>query len=146
MDRSFIQSYARALAIAGVAAVLAVISALLLLFNAPLVRMSYDETFSLDFSPPTMTNSPVALVYLDLASYQQNPGEPLNRALHARLLHRLTAARAKAVVFDIIFDQPGKDAEADVAFAEAVRANGRVVLGAELDFSTRSTPGELRPR
>ena len=149
MGCGFILKHARALTVVVVAALLAIVSGLLLRFNAPLVRLSYDETFPLDFSPPTITNSPVVLVYLDLVSYlreKQNPDEPWNRALHARLLRRLTEARAKAVVFDIIFDQPGKDAEADTAFADAMRANGRVVLGAELDFSTRSMPGELSPR
>jgi len=149
MGRGSIQRHGRALAIAGVATLLAIVSGVLLRFDAPLVRLSYDDTLSFDFHASAMSNSPVVIVYLDLASYlreKQNPDEPWNRALHARLLRRLTEARAKAVVFDIIFDQPGKDAEADAAFVEAMRANGRVVLGAELDFSSRATPGELSTR
>jgi two-component system, cell cycle sensor histidine kinase and response regulator CckA len=83
------------------------------------------------------------IVYLDLDSYlreKQNPAEPWSRALHARLLRRLTAAGAKAVVFDIIFDEPGADEAADREFTEALRANGRVVLAAEVSRSSRDTP------
>ncbi len=60
--------------------------------------------------------------------------------MHAKLLHRLTAAGAKAVVFDIIFDEAGADAAADREFTEALRANGHAVLAAEISRSSRATP------
>src|SRR5512135_981000 len=53
------------------------------------------------------------LVYLDEISHEQL-GQPQNaawdRALHARLIDRLTAAGAKAIVFDIVFSDanPGQ--------------------------------------
>jgi len=52
--------------------------------------------------------------------------------LHGRLLNRLTAAKAKVVVFDIIFDEAGVDVAADQEFAAALRASGKVVR-TELD-------------
>ena len=106
-----------------------------------LVRASYDWSQSL-VSETALSNLPVAIVYLDLDSYlreRQNPVEPWNRALHAKLLHRLTSAKARAVVFDIIFDEAGADAAADLEFADALRANGHVVLAAEVSQSSRET-------
>ena len=109
--------------------------------GAALGRASYD--WSQAFGEPlALTNSPVVLVYLDLDSHlreKQNPAEPWSRALHAQLVSRLTEAGAKAVVFDIIFDGPGADAAADQEFADALRANGRVVLAAEINRSSRDT-------
>jgi len=110
-----------------------------------LVQSSYDTSldFALPFTSP-LEDSPVVVVYLDLPSYlqeHQDPGKPWDRALHARLLNRLTQAGARAVVFDILFTNPGPDPQADREFADAIRANGRVVLGTELSASSRATGG-----
>ncbi|HWY30081.1 MAG TPA: CHASE2 domain-containing protein, partial [Candidatus Acidoferrum sp.] len=108
--------------------------------GASLVRASYDWSQAAQ-TAEGFSNSPVAIVYLDLDSYlreKQNPAQPWNRALHAQLLRRLTAAGAKAVVFDIIFGDPGDPAE-DHELTKAMRANGQVVLAAEISRSSRST-------
>jgi PAS domain S-box-containing protein len=144
--RRFIQTHPRALPAAGVAVLLAALSLWLLSpgsrLGASLGRASYD--WSQRMLPQfVFSNPPVVIVYLDLDSYrreQQNPLEPWSRALHAQLLRRLTSAGARAVVFDIIFDEPGTDAAADHEFADALRANGRVVLAAEISPSSRETP------
>ena len=107
-----------------------------------LARASYDLSQAM-ISKTVFSNAPVVIIYLDLDSYlreKQNPAEPWSRALHAQLLRRLTAAGAKAVVFDIIFGEPGADAAADSEFAEALHSNGRVVLAAEISRSSRDTP------
>jgi PAS domain S-box-containing protein len=124
-----------------VAVLLALVSAWLLATNSTLVRASYDwsQTVLVENS---FSNSPVAIVYLDLDSFlreKQNPAQPWSRALHAQLLNRLTAAGARAVVFDIIFDAPGEDAKADADFIQAIRDNGHVVLAGEISRSSRST-------
>jgi PAS domain S-box-containing protein len=144
--RRFFQKNPRALASAGVAVLLALLSVWLLSpasrLGASLVRASYDRSQTLA-GETEISNAPVVIVYLDLDSYlreKQNPNEPWSRALHAKLLHRLTDAGAKAVVFDIIFAEPGADAVADREFTEAMRANGHVVLAAELNRSSRDTP------
>lgn len=108
--------------------------------GASLVRNSYNLSHFLgDTWQPELSDSPVALVYLDQASHQseqQNPLLPWDRRLHARLVQRLTAAGAKAIVFDILFSDPGNDREATEAFAKAIKDSGRVVLASELSYSS----------
>ncbi len=92
---------------------------------------SYDLSFHL--RPRTIPDEAV-LVYLDDASYQEfNPSyERWDRALHARLLDRLTDEGAKVVVFDVIFSEANEDdPEADAAFEAAIERNGNVILGAD---------------
>jgi len=111
--------------------------------GASLVRASYDWSQTAG-TAGVFSNAPVVIVYLDLDSYlreRQNPAQPWSRTLHAQLLHRLTAAGAQAVVFDIIFGEPG-DPASDQEFARAMRENGHVVLAAEISRSSRSTAGE----
>jgi PAS domain S-box-containing protein len=135
----------RALARVAIALALGIIGIWLLSpesrIGTSLTRSSYD--WSQVLLPQTsLSNSPVVIVYLDLASFvseKQNPAEPWSRALHAQLLNRLTAAKARAVVFDIVFDQPGADAAADRELAGALRANGRTILAGEISASSRST-------
>ena len=108
--------------------------------GASLVRSSYDWSQAAQ-AADCFSNSPVVIVYLDLDSYlreKQNPAQPWSRALHAQLLRRLTAAGAKAVVFDIIFGEPGDPTE-DRELTEAMRANAHVVLAAEISRSSRNT-------
>lgn len=110
-----------------------------------LVRNSYDALFGL--SPGAIrdvSEAPVVIVYLDLESYRrlgQDPARPLDRRLHERLVERLTAAGARAVVFDIVFGNPSPDAEADKAFAQALRANGHVILAGEYNSRSGDRPG-----
>jgi PAS domain S-box-containing protein len=110
------------------------------------LQNSYDSLHSL--SGPrfdAISESPVVIVYLDFHAFdnlKQDPAIPWPRDLHAKLLHRLTQAGAKAVVFDIVFSQPGPSSEADNAFANAIRQNGRVILAAE--FSRYSFATENR--
>ena len=145
MLRRLAQTYSRALTTAGLVALLALWSVWLLLpesrLGTSLVRASYDwaQTFG---ASGALTNSPVVIVYLDLDSHlheKQSPAEPWSRALHAKLLQRLTTAGAKAVAFDIVFGEPGADAVADRDLADAMRANGHVVLAAEISRSSRDT-------
>ncbi len=75
------------------------------------------------------------LVYLDEKSHREL-GQPFNaawdRALHARLIDRLTAAGAKAIVFDVVFSDPLTDRPAtDQLLARAMKASNRVILGAD---------------
>src|SRR4051812_22167249 len=106
-----------------------------------LVRWSYD-TLHITAPQPRLKDCPVAIVYLDLSSYDAlkiDPGRPWPRRLHAQLLNQLTEAGARAVVFDIVFSEAGPDPAGDDAFTEAMRANGRVVLAAE--YNNKATHG-----
>jgi len=106
-------------------------------FAEPLVRLSYDLPF---LWRTTLDTHDIRLVYLDEYSAKQL-NQPLddvwNRALHVRLLDRLTQERARLVFYDIVFDAPAPDAADDAAFAESIRRNGKVVLGAALDIVER---------
>ncbi|MFO1457863.1 MAG: CHASE2 domain-containing protein [Verrucomicrobiota bacterium] len=129
--------------VAGVTAALLAFVGMLLLRSGTrpdpwAVRASYDALYAFATAPAAVEqpNLPVLLVYLDRDSYLregQNPDASWSRRLHARLLQRLTTAGARAVVFDVVFDGPGSDPAADREFAQAIRANGRVVLAAELN-------------
>src|SRR2546421_1486335 len=64
--------------------------------------------------------------------------QPFNRSwdrgVHARLLERLTAEHATAVVYDIVFSDPNLEhPEGDDRFAKAIKDNGKVILGADYE-------------
>lgn len=73
----------------------------------------------------------VAVVAIDGRTGDQMslPSQPRewSRAVHARLIDELTRRGAAAIVFDMQFDKP-RQAEDDLAFADAVARAGRVVL------------------
>jgi len=77
------------------------------------------------------------IVYLDEASHgilNQPRNAAWDRALHARLVERLTAAGAKAIVFDVVFADPAaNNPAADEQFSRALRDSGRVVLGLDVE-------------
>ncbi len=106
--------------------------------QSALVRASYDSYFAwLDWgdSSASGTNAPVVIVYLDQESHErerQDPTVPWPRALHAQLLQRLKTAGARAVVFDVWFDQAGGDPAGDALLRDAIAAQGGVVLAGEL--------------
>ncbi|HEV2331322.1 MAG TPA: CHASE2 domain-containing protein [Verrucomicrobiae bacterium] len=141
MLRQIVQKHPRLLPAAVVAGLLLFLSACSLATNSQLVDESYDWSQAA-LRPVDLSNTPVAIVYLDFDSYlreKQNPAHPWDRSLHAQLLKRLTAAGARAVVFDIIFDAPGEDAIADQEFIQAIRANGHVVLAGEIGQGSQNT-------
>lgn len=109
----------------------------LLLVDFPLgenlIHLSYDLPFRFRRSGPVPKE--VVLVYLDDDSFR-NLGQPYvgpwDRGLYARLVDRLTAEKARAVAFDIVFSDPNKDfSEGDERFARAIKANGRVLLAGD---------------
>ena len=123
----------------------------LLHLNTPLAKTlrfaSYDWSYYLPFTGlGSAASDNLFLIYLDEEShhqFKQPLNKPWDRALHAALLDRLTRDGAQAVVFDIIFSDPGPNPDADQALTEAIRHNGRVVLTADwraerLELSTVS--------
>jgi adenylate cyclase len=110
-----------------------------------LVWPSYDLPFRLRHGPP-LTN--VVMVYMDDDSHREL-NQPYNtswdRAVHARLLDRLTADGARAVVFDIVFSDPHPTNPAgDAQFARAIKDSGRVILGAEYTYTADGFPTVFR--
>ena len=104
------------------------------LSDSVLGRASYDLPFL--WRAPMDTHE-TTLVYLDDESARQLH-QPLddawNRALHVQLLNRLAQDHARLVFYDVVFDQPAADPAGDVAFAEAIRQQGKVILGAALEI------------
>lgn len=102
-----------------------------LTFGDGLIRRSFDLPLTWrHISKPEN----VVIIYLDEISHKeldQPLNKPWNRALHARLIRQLKQNGAKAVVFDIIFDEPGVDEKADDALAQAIKEHGTVVLSGE---------------
>jgi CHASE2 domain-containing sensor protein len=97
-------------------------------FGIGLDNLSYDLLF---LFKPWETPREMVIVYMDDESdraFGQAVKVRWDRSIHARLLERLTADQAKLVVFDVLFDLPGTLDE-DAALKEAIRKNGRVVLG-----------------
>jgi len=100
-----------------------------------LTRLSYDTLHQMGGTHrAALDDCPVIIVYLDLNSFKLrglDPSQPWPREMHAGLLQRLTEAGARAVIFDIIFGEPGAEATADREFAAAMQRNGRVILAGE---------------
>lgn len=95
-------------------------------------NLSYDLLF---LTRRSATPEEVTIVYLDEDSHQQLD-QKFNRAwdrnLHARLIERLARAGARAIVFDIVFSDPGPEPAADENLAAAIRTNACVVLAADM--------------
>ena len=116
-----------AAAIAGAALAIAAGWLALGRIGQPLVTLSYDMPFIVH--RPGIADD-IRIVYLN-----QLDGGNLDRKPQAQLLDRLGAAGAKAVIYDIIFDEPSADPGTDREFAAAIRkfrgvdANGHPIAG-----------------
>jgi CHASE2 domain-containing sensor protein len=95
-----------------------------------LKELSYDLAFLFrrDIKPRD-----AVMVYMDWDSHVRLGQEQFrrwDRTLHARLLDRLREMGARAVVFDIVFLPATNSAAEDKELVRAVRAHGKVVVGA----------------
>ncbi|HSR14060.1 MAG TPA: adenylate/guanylate cyclase domain-containing protein [Thermodesulfobacteriota bacterium] len=95
-------------------------------------------------------NSPaprdVVLIAVDQGSLEAAKGQgitwPWPRQMYAPLLDFCAASGARAVVFDILFTDPSPyGVEDDQLFAEALKKNGKAVLGLFLTRQSRPSPG-----
>jgi len=98
-----------------------------------LIHLSYDVPFR--FRPQEKPPQGLVLVYLDDDSFR-NLGQPYvgpwNRELYARLLNRLTAEKALAANFDIVFSDPNQQyPDGDKEFIQAIKSEGHVILDAD---------------
>lgn len=113
--------------------------------GSALSRLSYDGYYAwLGIGQGALAaEGAVVVVYLDLDSFRARglpATQPWPRQLHGQLLRRLTAAGARAVVFDILFDAAEPESPADREFTRALRESGRVILAAELSAAS-AQPG-----
>lgn len=83
----------------------------------------YDAVSMVWRKPPAKD---VVIVAIDDESLQQIGRWPWPRSLHATLLNRLTASRAKAVLLDMSFGEP--EPQTDAVLARALAVNGKTVI------------------
>jgi adenylate cyclase len=75
--------------------------------------------------------SPIVIIEIDEASIRELGAWPFRRALHARLLDRISAWKPLVIGVDIIFPQKSRYGPADdAALSAAIARAGNVVLGA----------------
>lgn len=107
-----------------VAATLAIVA---ISFLSPPVRadnLFYDLVLRLN---PPPASQRVLIVAIDNRSLAELGRWPWSRDVHAALLDRLTRARPAAVGYDVLFPEP-QSPDSDLALAEAIQRNGKVVL------------------
>ena len=103
-----------------------------LLVSFPFTRTLEDWSFDLPFLwRGDIAQPDVVMIQMDAAS-AASLGQPRegawSRAIHTRLLERLTEQGAKLVFFDLLFIQRGPDDQVNLDFAEAMKRHGNVVL------------------
>ena len=111
-----------------------------------MIIKSYDWPFAFRLLLHSKVETPreAVIVYLDDASHQelhQPYTQPWNRAFHTRLLKRLTAEHAKAVVYDILFSD-SLDPNVDRDFAQAIKENGKVILAVDSVVDSYNATGQ----
>jgi CHASE2 domain-containing sensor protein len=107
--------------------------------QGPLHRIAFDFTSVRAAAEPPIE---VVIVEIDTATKKvlgQAPDRPLDRRLYAQAVRRLKAEGARVVVFDLLFDAPSDDANADADFGAALKEHGAVVLAVELVEGTEDT-------
>src|SRR5437867_3570086 len=108
----------------------------LILHEYPLGRGLAQSSYDLLMVLRGEVRAPEAvIVYMDEDSHEKL-GQPFNagwdRALHARLIDRLTASGARAIVFDVVFSDPDPAKPiADELLAKAIKSSGRIILAAD---------------
>ncbi len=97
----------------------------------PLELKSIDLRFQL--RGPVPPRLPILLVSIDQDSFDEfNLPWPWPRTLHAELIRKLTAGKAKAIGLDILFTEAKPHSDEDEVLARAVKDAGNVILAAEL--------------
>jgi len=102
-------------------------------FDFGLKALSFDLPFALR---PDIRPGEVLIVYMDDESRRrlgQDLGRLWDRSLHVNLVNQLTRWKAKAIVFDILFESPWPDLKVDEQLAAAMRAHGKVVTAATVE-------------
>lgn len=108
----------------------------MILYATPLGRSLTNTSYNLFFIPrPPLPADDVVVVYMDDESHDklgQSYIAPWNRGLHAKLLRRLKAEGAKAIVMDIVFsDLMTNNPAVDDDLAAAIKEAGNVILAAD---------------
>ena len=89
--------------------------------------------------PLSVEDSPIVLVAISEKADSEIPEKwPWPTELHARLVHNLNRAGAKAILFDVIFSQKDTyDTKNDSLFAEAIAKYGNVILSGDIELAKK---------
>ncbi|HOW43414.1 MAG TPA: CHASE2 domain-containing protein [Candidatus Omnitrophota bacterium] len=88
-------------------------------------------------SRPRQAVSPeIAIIEIDDSTLKELGRWPLPRTFHASLIQILSGSKARLIVFDILFSEPGKN---DFLLIDALSKSGRVIL--PVAFSLREGAG-----
>jgi len=90
-----------------------------------LSNLLYDNLRRLS---PLPVDPRILIVTIDDYSLQQLGQWPWSRVLHADLLDRLSAAKAKGILFDVIFSEPDSHPDNDQRLAQAACRAGNVFV------------------
>jgi adenylate cyclase len=93
---------------------------------------SYDLRFS-QWRGPVKANEQIAIIAIDEKSIKELGRFPWRRDVYVELLQQLTAAEAKAVLFDIFFSET-ESTQSDRALADALKRAGNVTLAVAFDL------------
>ena len=143
----------------GIGTALVVVAGFIVLFSeatlgSRIIKASYDLPFincGLPFLEPKLIKPAEAvMIWQDEEAFKQfgqnHKSASWDRGIYARLLDRLTAEGARAVVFDMVFSDTNEmKLEGDLDFARAIKANGKVILAADLFYTPEGSPTVSRP-
>lgn len=101
------------------------LAAVILLVTQRIAERADNAIYDVLLTARPAIPSDVVIVGIDAASLAAIGRWPWPRDIHAALLDRLAAARPRAIGYDVLFVERGRD---DATLARAVRAAGNVVL------------------
>ena len=101
------------------------------------------------YQSESVKSLPITIIRIDektLTTMQSQPSE-WSRQVYADLLEKLNAdeRRPAVIAFDMMFTGHKSDAAGDVAFAEAAKKYGNVIVGTNAAFSLHSTESNPSP-
>jgi adenylate cyclase len=117
---------------------------------APAVNFERSHGLDTLFSLRGVRTPPprVCVVAIDDKSYDvigRDHALPWSRADHARLIRTLKAEGAKAVAFDVLFEDANEDPAKDAALESAIADTGIVILGASVVITQDPRFNESKP-
>src|SRR5690554_6928613 len=101
-------------------------------------ELSFRNTLFEWRGPLSVKDSPIVLVEISQQADDEIPEKyPWPTSVYARLINNLNRAGAKAILLDVVFDQPDMyNHKNDTLFAEAIKNHGGVVLAGQINIVT----------
>ena len=111
------------------------------------IELSLRDRFFEIRGPLSVEDSPIVLVAISEKADSEIPEKwPWPSELHARLVHNLNRAGAKAILFDVIFSQNDSySPQNDSLFAAAMSKYGNVVLSGDIELIQRNDAVQFNP-